>query len=53
METVKIDVPTELLKVANPNATDISLEATRLLARDLFGRKKFPWDGQQNSATRL
>jgi len=40
METVKIEVPTELLKVANPNATDFSGEAVRLLALGLFREEK-------------
>jgi predicted HTH domain antitoxin len=40
METVKIEVPTELLKVANPNATDLSQEAVRLLALELFREEK-------------
>jgi predicted HTH domain antitoxin len=40
METVKVEVPTELLKVANPKATDLSLETARLLALGLFREEK-------------
>jgi predicted HTH domain antitoxin len=40
METVKIEVPTELLKVGNPNVTDFSEEVLRLLALGLFREEK-------------
>jgi predicted HTH domain antitoxin len=40
MEMVKIEVPTELLRVANPNATDPAVEAVRLLALELFREEK-------------
>jgi predicted HTH domain antitoxin len=40
MEITRIDVPTELLRVANPNATDLSTEAVRLLALELFREEK-------------
>ncbi len=40
METVNVEVPTELLKVANPDATDLSLETARLLALGLFREEK-------------
>jgi len=40
METTRIDVPTELLRVANPDATDLSTEAVRLLALELFREEK-------------
>jgi predicted HTH domain antitoxin len=40
MATVKIELPAELLEAANPNATDLSLEAARLLALELFREEK-------------
>ena len=40
METTRIDVPTELLSVANPDATDLSAESVRLLALELFREEK-------------
>lgn len=40
METVKIEVPVALLQAANPNATDLSQEAVRLLALELFREEK-------------
>lgn len=40
MEMVKIEVPTELLKAANPNTTDFAEEAVRLLALGLFREEK-------------
>jgi predicted HTH domain antitoxin len=40
MATVKIELPAELLAAANPNATDLSLEAARLLALELFREEK-------------
>src|SRR5258708_33217657 len=40
METVKIEVPADLLKAADLNATDLSLEASRLLALELFREEK-------------
>ena len=40
METVKIEVPTELLKVGNPNVTDFSKEAVQLLALELYREDK-------------
>ncbi len=40
METVKIEVPADLLKAADLNATNLSLEASRLLALELFREEK-------------
>ncbi|HZR28684.1 MAG TPA: UPF0175 family protein [Terriglobales bacterium] len=40
METVKIEIPAELLQVASPDATDLSQEAARLLALELFREEK-------------
>lgn len=40
METVRVDLPAALLKAANPNATDLSQEAARLLALELFREEK-------------
>jgi predicted HTH domain antitoxin len=40
METVNVQVPTELLKVANPEAKDFSVETARLLALGLFREGK-------------
>jgi predicted HTH domain antitoxin len=40
MEKVTIELPTELLKVANPSATDLSRETARLLALGLFREGK-------------
>jgi predicted HTH domain antitoxin len=40
METVKIEVPADLLKAADLSPTDLSLEASRLLALELFREEK-------------
>ncbi|HEV3036404.1 MAG TPA: UPF0175 family protein [Candidatus Angelobacter sp.] len=40
METTKIDVPTELLRIANPGATDFSTEVVQLFALELFREEK-------------
>lgn len=52
METVKIEVPAELLKVANPNATDFTGEAVRLLALGLFREEKVSLGRAANSVRR-
>lgn len=40
METVKIEIPVALLRMANPDAADLSQEAARLLALELFREGK-------------
>ena len=40
METVKIEVPVALLRIASPDAADFSQEAARLLALELFREGK-------------
>ena len=40
METIKVELPMALLKTANPNSTDHSKEAARLLALELFREQK-------------
>jgi predicted HTH domain antitoxin len=40
METVKVDVPSDLLKLANLEQSNLSEEAVRLLALELFREEK-------------
>jgi predicted HTH domain antitoxin len=40
METVKVDVPSDLLKLANLEQSNLSEEAVRLLALELFRDEK-------------
>jgi predicted HTH domain antitoxin len=40
METIKVDVPSDLLKLANLEPSNLSEEAVRLLALELFREEK-------------
>ncbi len=40
METVKVEVPSDLLKLANLEQSNLSEEAVRLLALELFREEK-------------
>ena len=40
METVKVDLPTDLLQAANLDFANLSQEAARLLALELFREQK-------------
>jgi predicted HTH domain antitoxin len=40
MDTVKVEVPSDLLKLANLEASNLSDEAVRLLALELFREEK-------------
>jgi hypothetical protein len=53
MQTVRVEIPAELVVAAGLDADNLSAEATRLLALKLYREDKSPWDSASTISSPL